>query len=110
MPNAKARELRTNMTDAERLLWSALRDRQLAGYKFHRQFPIGPFIADFACRQHRLIVEADGGQHDESLSDQRRTDYLESHGWRVIRFWNNDILTNIEGVADMILKELGASS
>jgi very-short-patch-repair endonuclease len=107
MPNAKARELRINMTDAERLLWSVLRDRQLAGDKFHRQFPIGPFIADFACRKHRLIIEADGGQHTENVSDQRRTNYLESQGWRVIRFWNNDILTDIEGVAEMILRELG---
>jgi very-short-patch-repair endonuclease len=106
MPNARARELRKNLTDAERLLWSALRGRQLGGYKFHRQFPIGPFIADFACREHRVIVEADGGQHNENISDERRTEYLENHGWRVIRFWNNDILANIEGVAEMILREL----
>ena len=107
MPNARARELRKNLTDADQLLWSALRGRQLAGYKFHRQFPIGPFVADFACREHRLVVEADGGQHNENLSDERRTEYLERHGWRVIRFWNNDILANIEGVMEMILKELG---
>ena len=88
---------------------AVLRGRRLEGYKFHRQYPIGPFIADFACRKHRLIVKADGGQHDENVSDQRRTDYLADHGWRVIRCWNNDILANVEGVIEMILRELRAS-
>jgi very-short-patch-repair endonuclease len=73
MPNENARRLRREATDAERRLWSALRDRRLAGYRFRRQYPIGRYIADFACTRHRLIVEADGGQHDESETDRRRS-------------------------------------
>ena len=94
------------MTDAERKLWSALRNRQLDDAKFRRQQPIGPFIADFVCQEHRLIVEADGGQHSTSASDDRRTAFLESKGYRVLRFWNHDILGNIEGVASMIRASL----
>jgi very-short-patch-repair endonuclease len=99
----RATELRQNTTDAERRLWGALRGRRLQGYKFRRQHPIGRFIVDFACTRHRLVIEADGGQHDESKSDARRT---ESQGWRVIRFWNNDILANTEGVVSTILEVL----
>jgi very-short-patch-repair endonuclease len=98
--------LRQNTTDAERRLWAALRDRRLQGYKFRRQRPIGPFIVDFACTKHHLVIEADGGQHDESKSDARRTAWLESQGWRVIRFWNNDILANTEGLVSTILEAL----
>jgi very-short-patch-repair endonuclease len=101
-----ATELRRNTTDAERRLWAALRDRRLAGYKFRRQHPIGPFIVDFACTRHGLIVEADGGQHQEDPCDARRTAWLESRGWRVLRFWNNDILANTEGVVSTILEAL----
>jgi very-short-patch-repair endonuclease len=101
-----ATELRQNTTDAERRLWGALRGRRLQGYKFRRQHPIGRFIVDFACTRHRLVIEADGGQHDESKSDARRTAWLESQGWRVIRFWNNDILANTEGVVSTILEVL----
>jgi very-short-patch-repair endonuclease len=97
---------RQNTTDAERRLWAALRDRRLQGYKFRRQHPIGQFIVDFACTKHRLVIEADGGQHDESISDARRTAWLESQGWRVIRFWNNDILANTEGVLSTLLQAL----
>ncbi len=104
-PNAH--ELRLNATDAERRLWAALRDRRLQRYKFRRQHPIGRFIVDFACTKHRLVIEADGGQHDESTTDIRRTAWLESQGWRVIRFWNNDILANTEGVMSNILQALG---
>src|SRR5437868_10971061 len=103
---AKAQRLRREMTDAERKLWSVLRNRQLGGAKFRRQQPIGPFIADFVCQQHRLIVEADGGQHSESTTDDRRTAFLESKGYRVLRFWNNDILNNLDGVADVIAAAL----
>src|SRR5258708_39876749 len=102
----KATELRQNATDAERRLWSALRDRRLQGYKFRRQHPIGPFVVDFACTKHRLVIEADGGQHNESLSDARRTAWLESQGWHVIRFWNNDVLGNTEGVVITVLQAL----
>ncbi len=94
------------MTDAERRLWSVLRSRRLLGYKFRRQRPIGPFIVDFACIEHRLVVEADGGQHLESNYDARRTAWLEARGWRVMRFWNNDILANTEGVQEAVLMAL----
>jgi very-short-patch-repair endonuclease len=94
------------MTDAERKLWTILRARQLGGAKFRRQQPIGPFIADFVCQEARLIVEADGGQHAENVGDVRRTAFLESKGYRVLRFWNNDILQNLEGVAESVLGAL----
>jgi very-short-patch-repair endonuclease len=94
------------MTDAERKLWSVRRSRQLAGAKFRRQQPVGPFICDFVCQEVRLIVEADGGQHAENARDDRRTAFLTSKGYRVLRLWNNDILQNIEGVAETILAAL----
>ncbi|HEV2335525.1 MAG TPA: DUF559 domain-containing protein [Stellaceae bacterium] len=107
-PNARARVLRRDATDAERRLWSALRDRRLRGYRFRRQHPIGAYIADFACTQRRLIVEADGGQHADNNADAHRTAWLETQGWRVLRFWNNDILGNTEGVILTILRELSS--
>src|SRR5207302_6077655 len=91
-PSDRARELRRDATDAERRLWSALRDRRLRGYRFRRQHPIGNYIVDFACTRHCVIVEADGGQHADSEADRDRTAWLESQGWQVLRFWNNDIL------------------
>src|SRR4029077_5956338 len=106
MPNEHARQLRRDATDAERRLWSALRDRRLRGYRFRRQYPIGEFIVDFACTRHRLIVEADGGHHSDNAADLRRTAWLEGEGWRVLRFWNNDALTDTEGVVETILLEL----
>jgi very-short-patch-repair endonuclease len=106
MPNEHARQLRRDATDAERRLWSALRDRRLSGYRFRRQYSIGRFIVDFACTRHHLIVEADGGQHADNEADRRRTAWLESDGWRVLRFWNNDVLANTDGVVETILKEL----
>jgi very-short-patch-repair endonuclease len=78
MPNRKARALRTNMTDAERRLWSILRGRRLHGYKFRRQHPFGPYILDFACFEHYLVIEADGGQHSENESDQIQTAWLQA--------------------------------
>ena len=104
------RHLRRNATEAEKVLWRLLRDRSLGGAKFRRQFPIGEYIADFVCLEHRLIVEADGGQHDSSGNDKDRTAWLESQGFRVMRFWNNDILENPDGVAAMFLTALGQSS
>jgi very-short-patch-repair endonuclease len=98
----RAKQLRRDMTDAERKLWSILRSRQLDGAKFRRQQPIGPFIADLVCQDAKLIVEADGGQHSEDEADKRRTAYLSSKGYRILRFWNNDILTNLDAVADAI--------
>src|SRR6266849_3780869 len=106
MPNQTARRLRRDLTDAELRLWLLLRDRRLAGYRFRRQHPIGDFIVDFACTKHRLIVEADGGQHSGNEADERRTTVLEEEGWRVIRFWNNDVLSNADGVVETILREL----
>jgi very-short-patch-repair endonuclease len=105
-PSERARELRRDATDAERRLWSALRDRRLRGYRFRRQHPIGDFIVDFACTRHHLMVEADGGQHADSEADRRRTAWLEAEGWQVLRFWNNDVLGNTEGVILAILREL----
>jgi very-short-patch-repair endonuclease len=97
-----ARTLRRDATDAERIMWRLLRDRQLDGTKFRRQVPIGPFIADFASIGHKLIVELDGGQHSESLSDAHRDHYLTKCGWRIVRFWNNDVMKNREGVLESL--------
>jgi very-short-patch-repair endonuclease len=104
MPNLIARDLRRHMTDAERLLWYFLRARRFAGCKFRRQYPIGPFIADFACVEHRLVIEADGGQHADSVSDEGRTRSLENAGWRVMRFWNGDIMRGTQDVLEEIRK------
>ncbi len=103
----RARHLRRTMTDAERLLWRHLRGRQLGGHKFRRQVPVGRYIADFLCQEARLIVELDGGQHAERADyDDKRTAVLESLGYRVIRFWNTDVLANTDGVLTTILNEL----
>jgi very-short-patch-repair endonuclease len=100
-----ARQLRRSQTDAEKLLWSKLRNRALYGYKFRRQVPVGNYIADFLCQEAMLIVELDGGQHAEQQDDdQRRTRWLESQGFDVMRFWNNDVLWNIDGVCDALLE------
>jgi len=98
-----ARDLRRDMTDAERLLWRYLRRRQLAGRKFRRQHPVGKYIVDFVCIKEGLIVEVDGGQHaDREEQDAARTVWLEGQGFRVLRFWNNEVLANIEGVREVI--------
>lgn len=93
-----ARALRRHMTEAEKRLWSHLRGRRMGGHKFRRQWTIGAYVADFACIELMLVIEADGGQHSENDSDARRTQWLESQGWHVLRFWNNDIVSNIDGV------------
>jgi very-short-patch-repair endonuclease len=100
----RAQSLRRDMTDAEIKLWSILRSGQLGGAKFRRQQPIGPFIVDFVCQQHRLIVEADGSQHCESESDVKRDAFLRAKGYRVMRFWNHDVLGSIEAVGEEILR------
>ena len=89
-------------------MWSALRDRRLTRYKFRRQHPVGDFLLDFACTEFRLVIELDGGQHADDPADIRRTAWLEGQGWKVIRFWNNDILTNTDGVLQAILRALRA--
>ena len=104
----RARRLRRNLTDAERKLWQLIRSRQLGGAKFRRQQPIGPFVADFVCHEARLIVEADGGQHADSHHDARRTEFLKRAGYRLLRFWNHDILGNPEGVLQAIAEALKA--
>jgi very-short-patch-repair endonuclease len=104
----KARNLRRIQTDAEKLLWYHLRDRRLAGFKFRRQYPIGSFIVDFVCLEGRLIVELDGGQHASQVQDDSvRSRYLESLGYRVVRFWNNQVLGELESVLTVIHKMLG---
>ena len=97
----QARELRQNMTSQEYKLWALLRNRNFNGVKFVRQYPIGPYIVDFACRKMRIVLELDGGQHNEmqnKIYDDKRTEYLISKGYKVLRFWNNEIDDNLEGV------------
>ena len=103
----RARSLRKNMTDAENRMWYFLRNRRLNGYKFVREFVIGAYIADFVCREKKLIVEIDGGQHMEALEyDKQRTEFLEKNGYRVFRVWNNEVFNNIHGVLETILNLL----
>ena len=102
----RARQLRVDATDAEARLWLHLRNRMLGGFTFRRQFPVVLFIADFLCAERKLIVELDGSQHADNRADERRTRFLELRGYRVIRFWNPDVLSNTEGVLEMILLEL----
>ncbi len=100
----RARGLRQHMTDAEQKLWYRLRNRQLCGYKFRRQHEIDHYIVDFACNEALLVVELDGGQHAEQQEyDERRTQHLQTRGYHVLRFWNNEALTNIESVLEVIL-------
>lgn len=102
-----ARRLRRSQTDAERALWLRLRDRRLAGWKFKRQAPIDRFVVDFCCADGKLIVELDGGQHVvRTAQDTERTQTLSAMGYLVLRFWNNDVLTNIDGVLEDILSTL----
>ena len=100
-----AKKNRQNMTDAERKLWTVLRGN-MTGFSFRRQHQIGRYIVDFVCLEKRLVIECDGSQHTEER-DELRTKFLESEGFRVLRFWNNEILTNIEGVYEVIIIELG---
>ena len=111
MSTSRARELRRNQTRAEARLWSALRNRQVAGLKFRRQVPLGPYVVDFFCLSASLVVEVDGGQHgapDGRSQDARRTCWLEAQGYRVMRFWNNEVLENLEGVLALILEAASA--
>jgi very-short-patch-repair endonuclease len=106
-PTNVARRLRHDSTDAERKLWSHVRDRRLDGLKFRRQVPITGYVDDFLCVDARLIVELDGGQHAvQTAADAKRTQVLEAAGYFVLRFWNNDVLENIDGVLEEILATL----
>ena len=103
----RARSLRSAMTDAERLLWYAIRGKQLNNHRFRRQHPIGNYIVDFACLEQNIVIELDGGQHQDQFEyDERRSAYLQAHGWQVLRFWNNDVLNNLDGVLAVIADKL----
>lgn len=107
----RARALRRRMTDAEMLLWSRLRASQLEGRSFTKQFPIGLAVADFACRSAKLVIELDGGQHDaEREADAARTQLIEAHGYRVIRYWNSEVMENLDGVLEDIREQLRIAS
>jgi very-short-patch-repair endonuclease len=107
------RRLRKDATDAERKLWSILRNRQMAGLRFFRQYSIGPYVIDFYCPEERLAIEVDGGQHADVRGqehDAKRDRHLQELNIRVIRFWNNDVLRNIEGVVQRIREEASGCS
>ena len=107
LPTERSRALRNNATAAERKLWGVLRNRQLEGVPFNRQVPIGPYICDFAARSVKLLVELDGGQHAlSSAYDEARSAFLIGKGYRVLRFWNNEVLGNIDGVVASIVENL----
>jgi len=109
---SKAQLLRQNQTDAEKHLWRQLRNRNLADYKFRRQFPIEPYIVDFCCFSHNLVVELDGGHHNEDnqiITDKKRSNFLEEKGFVILRFWNNQVFGEIEAVLNEILLALESS-
>ena len=109
MANERARSLRRNMTDAERRLWRELKGLKQLGFHFRRQVPIDPYIVDFMCFSRRLIIEVDGGQHNWDVNQKRdaiRDGFLNEENFRVLRFWNNDVLQNTEGVMIAIMLEL----
>ncbi len=109
MNTEKPRQLRKLLTDAERLMWRLLRNRTIDGCKFRRQHPVGPYIVDFICIEKGLVIELDGGQHALAVEkDEKRTRFLNEQGYRVLRFWNNEVLNETEAVLTVILKELGA--
>jgi len=109
MLKQNARRLRKQMTDAERALWFLLRRKQIDGRRFRKQVPIGKYIVDFACLEARLTIEVDGGQHAEAVAaDRERDAWLKSQNFRVLRFWNNDVLKNPEGVIQAVLEALEA--
>lgn len=105
-----ARVLRADMTAAERKLWHAIRGKQIYDCRFRRQHPVGSYITDFACIERMLVIELDGGQHQEQLGyDERRTAFLEARGWRVLRFWNNEVMENLDGVLWRIVEVLSSA-
>ncbi|RCS23197.1 endonuclease domain-containing protein [Phyllobacterium salinisoli] len=108
-----AKSMRRAMTEAELKLWNEIRAHRLMGLGFRRQVPIGPYIADFVCSAHHLIVEIDGSHHgspEQAADDERRTVYLKSCGWRILRFWNDDILREIDGVCRHIVTVAGSKT
>jgi very-short-patch-repair endonuclease len=107
LPHHRARELRHDQTDAEKKLWGRLRAKRFDQFRFRRQFPIGNFIADFVCPKSKLVIELDGGQHlDQKAKDDWRTKLIEQRGFRVLRFWDSDVLSGIDGVLERIMEAL----
>ena len=107
----RARHLRKNPTDAERALWTILRKGQVPGHRFRRQAPVGPYIVDFVCFENKLVIEVDGGQHAEQADyDAARTAWLESQGFRVLRFWNNQVLQEMDAVREAVWLEVEGGS
>ncbi|MEQ1717803.1 MAG: endonuclease domain-containing protein [Hyphomicrobium sp.] len=107
MANERARELRKTMSTPERKLWRALSNRQAGDLRFRRQHPIGPYVVDFVCLERRLVIEVDGGQHGEAAQmahDVRRSAWLQSEGFAVLRFWSNDVMRDCDGVVEAILR------
>jgi very-short-patch-repair endonuclease len=105
-----ARDLRKNMTDAERTLWSRIKSRRLQGFRFRRQHPVGNYIVDFVCLELKLVIELDGGQHmDQQQYDERRDSFLKAQGFTVLRFWNNKVMKEVDGVLESILTFLPPS-
>jgi very-short-patch-repair endonuclease len=104
--NSRARSLRRAQTDVEKKLWNCLRNRQIEGFKFVRQEPVGFYFPDFVCRETRIIVELDGSQHFENAHDERRDTWLQSEGYTLMRFWNHEVNENLEGVLEMIRLKL----
>lgn len=102
-----AQRLRKNLTEAEKKLWFQISKRQIDGLKFRRQYPVPPYIVDFVCLERSLIIEIDGGQHDmNKKKDEKRTQHLKQEGFEVIRFWNNEVMGNIDGVLTVICEHL----
>lgn len=104
MPSAFAKALRRNSTGIEKILWDLLRDRRLDGLKFRRQVPLGPYIADFACFDPKMIIEADGSQHAGSTRDAARDSWFRERGFAVLRFWNHEVTGNPDAVLDRIIQ------
>ena len=108
-----AKEMRSNMTPAETKMWRILRGKRFQDLKYKRQVLIGNYIVDFLCEDKKIIIEIDGGQHNEELniqSDKNRTRYLENNGYKVLRFWNNEVMKNIDGVMEVIFREVEGKS
>ncbi len=107
----RARELQRSQTEAERVFWNHVRGRRLSGFKLRRQHPIVPFVVDFVCLDRRLIIELDGGQHAEDVEeDQKGSVFLESQGYRILRFWNTEVFEKMEGVLQTVLTVLNEAS
>jgi very-short-patch-repair endonuclease len=107
----RARKLRRDVTEAEKKLWRVLRIVPMGGSHFRRQAPIGPYFADFACHTQRIVIELDGGQHEEATQAKRdgnRDEYMKANGYRVLRFWNNDVMKNLDGVLQVIVEAFSA--